>query len=51
MSTSEANLLTRAEQLGERLAAQRLNRNLSLRVRGQAGESHGRIMVGLPIRF
>jgi len=30
---------------------QRLNRNLSLRVRGQAGESHGRIMVGLPIRF
>ncbi len=31
MSTSEANLLTRAEQLGERLAAQRLNRNLTQR--------------------
>ncbi len=30
---------------------QRLNRNLSLRVRGQAGGSHGRFMVGLPIRF
>ncbi len=30
---------------------QRLNRNLSLRVRGQAGGSAGRIMVGLPIRF
>lgn len=31
MSTSEASLLTRAEQLGERLAAQRLNRNLTQR--------------------
>lgn len=30
---------------------QRLNRNLSLRVRGQASGSHGRVMVGLPIRF
>lgn len=31
MSTSEAALLTRAEQLGGRLAAQRLNRNLTQR--------------------
>jgi transcriptional regulator with XRE-family HTH domain len=31
MSTAEATLLTRAEQLGDRLAAQRLNRNLTQR--------------------
>ncbi|MDI1328333.1 MAG: helix-turn-helix domain-containing protein [Brevundimonas sp.] len=31
MSTSEATVLTRAEQLGGRLAAQRLNRNLTQR--------------------
>lgn len=31
MSTSESTLLTRAEQLGERLVAQRLNRNLTQR--------------------
>jgi hypothetical protein len=30
---------------------QRLNRTLSVRLRGQVGESHGRIMLGLPIRF
>ena len=28
-----------------------LNRTISLRVRGQFGESHGRIMLGVPIRF
>jgi transcriptional regulator with XRE-family HTH domain len=31
MSTAKATLLTRAEQLGDRLAAQRLNRNLTQR--------------------
>ena len=38
MSTAEATLLTRAAQLGDRLAAQRLNRNLTAaRMAGDAG--------------